>query len=58
MEVHDSTNNGIYIYRTWGNTITDTLVEDAAIGVFVRTSTSTVSGLTVDSATTHGVQVS
>jgi len=58
VSVYDSTTNGLYLYRTWGNSADGCLVQDAAVGLFLRDSTSSITDLTVVDCTSHGIDVS
>ncbi len=57
VRVYDSTTNGIYLNRASGS-MTGLRVEDAAVGLYLRDSTSTVTGLVVKDCTSSGLQSS
>ena len=57
VQVYDSTTNGIYLNRASG-AMSNLRVEKAAVGLYMRDSTSTVTGLTVKGCTSSGLQSS
>ena len=57
VQAYDSTTNGIYLNRASG-AMSNLRVEDAAVGLYMRDSTSTVTGLTVKGCTSSGLQSS